>query len=226
MRKKWWTEADDAFLRSHLNEMTDREIGQALGRSKSSIRNRLTILGITRPADVRARMMQKTQFRKGQASWNRGMKGIRMSPRTEFKKGNKPASTKHDGAITIRNRNQTPYQYIRISECNWRLLHRKVWEDANGPIPRGHVIRFKNGDTLDVRLENLECISRSEHAMRNQNREKARKTLVESDSYIISRLAPRDKHLQEKLRHFPHLVELKKEQLKLKRAIREAEREA
>ena len=43
-------------------------------------------------------------------------------------------------------------------------------------------------------------------------------------AYIISRLAPRDKHLQEKLRHFPHLVELKKEQLKLKRAIREAAR--
>lgn len=224
MRKKWWTETDDAFLRSHLNEMTDREIGQALGRSKSSIRNRLTKLGITRPADVRARMMQKTQFRKGRASWNRGIKGIHLSPSTEFKKGHQPTSTKHDGAITVRNRNQTPYQYIRISKCNWMLLHRKVWEDANGPIPRGHVIRFRNGNTLDVRLENLECISRSEHAMRNQNREKARKTLVDSDAYIISRMAPRDKHLQEKLRHFPHLVELKKEQLKLKRAIREAAR--
>lgn len=226
MKKKWWTEADDDFLLNHLNELTDREIAQALGRSKASIRNRLTKLGITRPAEVRARMMQKTQFRKGHKSWNRGMKGIHMSPQTEFKKGNKPATTKYNGAITIRNRNQTPYQYIRISECNWMLLHRKVWEDANGPIPRGHVIRFKNGDTLDARLENLECISRSEHAMRNQNREKAARTLVESDAYIITRLAPRDKHLQEKLKHFPHLVELKKEQLKLKRAIREAEREA
>ena len=220
---KWSKEHDD-FLLAHLNELTDREIGQALSRSKSSIRNRLTKLGITRPADVRAGMMQKTQFRKGQAAWNQGMKGLRMSPRTEFKKGNKPATTKHDGAITVRNRNQTPYQYIRISECNWMLLHRKIWGDANGPIPRGHVIRFRNGNTLDVRLENLECISRSEHAMRNQNREKARKTLVESDSYIISRMAPRDKHLQEKLKHFPRLVELKKEQLKLKRAIREAAR--
>ena len=38
---------------------------------------------------------------------------------------------------------------------NWRMLHRQVWEEANGPIPEGCNIVFLNGDKTDVRLDNL-----------------------------------------------------------------------
>jgi len=47
----------------------------------------------------------------------------------------------------------------------WVLEHRKVWHDANGPIPAGYIIHHKNGNLRDNRLTNLECISRAEHAM-------------------------------------------------------------
>lgn len=50
-------------------------------------------------------------------------------------------------------------------------LHRKVWEDHFGEIPKDHHIHHKNGDTRDNRIENLECIHRLEHlAMHNDEK--------------------------------------------------------
>lgn len=41
--------------------------------------------------------------------------------------------------------------------------HRLVWEAAYGPIPEGCCVHHLNEDKLDNRLENLVCMSRSEH---------------------------------------------------------------
>lgn len=43
------------------------------------------------------------------------------------------------------------------------LVHRRVWFDAHGPIPEGHVIHHLNGDKTDNRLENLEMCDRASH---------------------------------------------------------------
>lgn len=43
-------------------------------------------------------------------------------------------------------------------------LHRQVWSDANGEIPAGHDIHHRDRDHDNNRIENLECISRKEHA--------------------------------------------------------------
>ena len=42
-------------------------------------------------------------------------------------------------------------------------LHRKVWEDHFGEIPSDHHVHHKNGDSLDNRIENLECIHKKTH---------------------------------------------------------------
>jgi hypothetical protein len=41
--------------------------------------------------------------------------------------------------------------------------HRKIWFDAYGEIPAGHVIHHINRNKFDNRLENLVCLTKAEH---------------------------------------------------------------
>lgn len=56
-------------------------------------------------------------------------------------------------------------------------LHRRIWEDAYGPIPEDHHIHHKNGDNTDNRLENLECILKRDHHLKHFDKEKQLKIL-------------------------------------------------
>jgi hypothetical protein len=44
----------------------------------------------------------------------------------------------------------------------WRPQHLNLWEKHNGPIPRGAVIVFKDGNKSNVSLENLELFTKNE----------------------------------------------------------------
>lgn len=44
------------------------------------------------------------------------------------------------------------------------LLHREIWEAANGPIPTGYDIHHKNDNKTDNRLENLELLTHGKHS--------------------------------------------------------------
>ena len=47
---------------------------------------------------------------------------------------------------------------------NKKSLHRLIFEDFYGPIPEGYVIHHKDGNTLNNSIENLECLSKTEHS--------------------------------------------------------------
>lgn len=42
-------------------------------------------------------------------------------------------------------------------------VHRKMWEDAYGPIPSGYDVHHKNDDTYDNRLDNFELLLKGDH---------------------------------------------------------------
>jgi hypothetical protein len=116
------------------------------------------------------------QFKKGHKSWNKDKSPKDYMPAesydkikpTQFKKGGLPPNTKHDGAISLRHdKTGVKYYYIRIAKAKWVLLHQKIYQDAYGPIPKNHIIVFKDRNPLNVTLDNLECITREENMHRN-----------------------------------------------------------
>jgi hypothetical protein len=44
---------------------------------------------------------------------------------------------------------------------NWEHKKKIVWEAANGPVPEGHTLFFKDGDILNCELANLQLIKRA-----------------------------------------------------------------
>jgi len=121
----------------------------------------------------------ETQFKKGHKSHNQGRKmpfkskvSESRSASTRWKKGNNPQNTLYDGAIRVRrfftkNGSVIPYLHIRIAPGKWQPLHVYLWEKAYGRTPEGHNIVFKDGDTMNCVLENLECITDAALAIRN-----------------------------------------------------------
>jgi hypothetical protein len=51
------------------------------------------------------------------------------------------------------------YVWVKVADgrknANWRQKHILIWEAANGAVPQGSVVMFRNGDTTDCRIENL-----------------------------------------------------------------------
>jgi hypothetical protein len=116
------------------------------------------------------------RFKKGWASPRagkpfptRGRMGL-----TQFKKGQRPHNARF--GIGDRRVNSEGYLDRKIRDdlkgaLNWTAEHRLVWIEANGPIPRGHVVAFKQGcrttELEKITPDALELISNAEHLRRH-----------------------------------------------------------
>ncbi len=113
-----------------------------------------------------------TQFKKGHVPLNKGQKMSKKTynkvAHTMFKKGNKPPNTKPADAVTIRMDNSNiPYKYLKIRDSNWQLMHRVIYEQYHGPIPKGSIVTFKDANTMNCHIDNLICITMAENMIRN-----------------------------------------------------------
>ena len=157
-----------------------KKIADDLGLSESSVYNRAFAMGIKKdPVYLRSTQFplgylggKATQFKKGSVPANKGQKMstevYQKVARTMFKKGSKPMNTQPIG--TIHQRRDTGgkmYQYIKLADCNWQLLNRYTWEQHNGPIPKGMVVVYKDGDYLNNDINNLLMITKKENMARN-----------------------------------------------------------
>jgi HNH endonuclease len=224
------------YLREHINDLTMDELILKLDASESTIRAAMRKHGIALSPEEYKKRVQACRFTKGHTPANKGKKmPTELKERikhTFYPKGHKPHNTKYDGAISERTDSKGRcYKYIRAEEGKWVLLHRLIWEKHHGPLPDKHVVRFKNGNSLDVRIENLECISMEKNARRNHNRKKAAVTMrkywangghYNNDDWIIDLMTRKNKKLREEIKKHPEIIELKRAQLKLRRAINES----
>lgn len=106
------------------------------------------------------------QFQKGQTPWNKGMKGLHLSPDTEFKPGRESSNKLPIGTVRIRKykRNNDTRAFVKIGEPNtWELRAKVVWEKAKGPIPKGLFLHHIDRDPLNDDLSNLALVTRASH---------------------------------------------------------------
>jgi hypothetical protein len=157
-----------------------KKIADDLGLSESAVYNRAWAMGIKKdPVYLRSTQYppgylggKATQFQKGQTPPNKGQKMSKdlyqKVAHTMFKKGNKPMNTQPIG--TIHQRKDTGgkmYQYIKLADSKWQLLNRYTWEQHNGPIPKGMVVVYKDGDYMNNDITNLLMITLKENMARN-----------------------------------------------------------
>ncbi len=217
-----WTPEEDKFLSENFTCYTYPELGKLMGRPDHSLQNRLRRLGLRLPVNIMEERKRIGWFVKGNIPFNRGRKGTHFSPATEFKKGNIPGNTKYDGAIAIRHshfkRGGPPYKWIRVSKAKWKMLHVYNWEKANGKVPSGYIVVFKDKDTMNCDIQNLELITREEHLLRNSGN-------FNLDAFIAAQMSHRQPELRKILRSLPEVIEIKRQQNKLIKELKNATRE-
>ncbi len=185
MTRTIWTPAMVAELRRLYPDTRTRDIAEQMGLRQSQVQYKAEKLGLRKPPETIARLAReamqnpnhqgrRTQFAPGHKTWNTGMKGLDIGGKaTRYKQGNRsgkaleiyqPIGTERvskDGYVQRKINDDMPLQR------RWRAVHTLIWEAANGPLPAGHLVVFRNGDKRDFRLENLELISRAENMRRN-----------------------------------------------------------
>lgn len=188
-----WTPKEDRALKTLFPHMQTQDVARILGRSVSSINNRANFNGL-RKSDaynasplsgriVKGNVMYGSQsrFKKGNAAWNKGMKGLRTGGESGwFKTGQVSARWKpEDYLIGSLRLSKDGIVEMKVAERGrWKSFHVCLWEDVNGPVPQGHCVIFKDRDRLNIDIENLELVTRAENMRRNSIHRRLPKTLV------------------------------------------------
>lgn len=185
MRKHWTDKEVDALVLFYP-DCGCEDIAELFGVPVHRIHNKAFSMGLKKSAAfmrseqsgrISKLLLKGAQYRfpKGHKPANKGKKwhefmseqGRSNSSRTTFKKGHQPHNTKEDGLITIRHDEGRDYKYIRLSVSKWIPLHVHTWEQSNGKVPDGYIVVFKDKNSMNCELSNLELITREENMKRN-----------------------------------------------------------
>lgn len=116
-------------------------------------------------------MSEKGRFSKGHVPWNKEKKGIHLSPKSEFKKGEREGNKNNTWKGGIQ-KPKADCTYLWVSANKRVRRPRKVYETFYGQIPEGYVIYHIDGNNDNDHPSNLEAISRLELLRRNNKGEK------------------------------------------------------
>ncbi len=170
-----WIKAEDRIMKRLYPNQSTESVAAVLNRSLRSVYSRANTLGLKKTekylsSEASGRLNKvsvagyNTRYKKGQASFNKGLKqtdymtaeAIKKTKKTRFKKGQKPHNTKPIGTIEPRaDKSGKSYLYIKHGDRDWQLYQRHVWEQANRKLLPGEIIRFKDGNTMNCDISNL-----------------------------------------------------------------------
>lgn len=189
-----WTAELDNIMRQRYPTETAATIASDIGASERAVYMRANTLGLRK---TRAWMAEASrlnwqrgvfdrarpaQFQPGQTPHNKGVPAAEwmpnpgLSPETQFKPGDMPYNWVPVGTYRITTQGDLEQKISDdrtpgMSRRNWRPVRVLVWEAEHGPVPEGHVVRFKAGfastDPDAIKPEHLECITRAENMKRN-----------------------------------------------------------
>lgn len=185
LKRRIWEEWEDKLLVDKYATTPTIELADRLGRSISSLYGRAGKLGIRKcdqffkDPEMNPQIKKfieggkNSRFKRGRTPENKGRKqkeymsqeAINRTKATRFQKGNRPVNWKPVGSTRI---NVDGYVEVKVKEPRtWELQHRVLWEEYHGKIPKAHAVVFKNNNSLDIRIENLELITLAENMARN-----------------------------------------------------------
>lgn len=223
--KRSFAVEEDEYIIKNLSSTSLKKIAQALKINKGCVGKRARELGL---GSIIEANISRARIKPGAIPPNKGKKQteymsaevIERTKGTRFKKGNIPSNCYHEiGKVTIRNdkgdaKAHKKYKYKCVSLGKWEPLHVLEWVKVNGPIPKGYCLWFKDNNSLNCSIENLELITRAENLARNNM----------SDGAIASKLSRKGREVDLELKNeflkYPEIIELKKQQIKLNRAIK------
>lgn len=178
MKRRKLTPSQEKYLIENYPFMYAKDIAVELGMTMSAVYNYAFSLNLKKDPSFRAMELQRQadrlkkngvrhRFLKGQTPHNKGKK---MDPavyekvkHTMFKKGQFAINWKPDGSERI---DEDGYTKVKING-KYVSKHTYIWEQVNGPLPKGHAIVFKDRNKTNFNIENLECITRQELMLRN-----------------------------------------------------------
>lgn len=165
--RAWNSDKKERLIALYPNH-TNIEIASLLGSTESAVAAMAFKLKLRKSPEFMFEHSSKGFFPKGHKPANKGIKQteymseaqIEKTKRTRFKKGHVPKNHKPVGYERI---NRDGYIEVKTAEPNVFVpKHRLLWIEHNGEIPSGYNIQFRDGNKLNVCIDNLYMISRAQ----------------------------------------------------------------
>lgn len=193
MKRRQWTQLEVEQLRElYPHYPTEHVLAVVFKRTPRQLYAKAGQLGLAKSpeylASPWAQRLRKgtnrggsTRFKPGQVPANKGLRRPGWAPgrmaETQFKKGERrgranniwrPVGSERiskDGYLERKVSEDRPFQR------RWKAVHRIVWEEHHGPIPKGHAVVFRAGqqttDPHRINVDGLELVTRGELMRRN-----------------------------------------------------------
>ena len=170
-----YTPDDDAIIVNEYPHCHTQLIAEKLGRTFQSVATRASRLGVKKTEDYMKTAMdnfmvgqQKTRYKKGHVPWSAGRKiGTKgRSGETQFKKGYSPHNYLPVGSI---RKTSDGYWQKKMTDTgyppnDWVMVSHLIWQELNGPLPDGYVIKYMDDNKDNLNPGNLQAMSREDCA--------------------------------------------------------------